>query len=451
MGFRPLIILFFMVIRKMKNIIVCTIVFFSTVGFAKAPDESFLSQKTSPVDEDSPESATELFGEATQFGSRPWRAPHFQSQKFPIPSGMERQVNFWKDIYSKYSTHEGVIHDSEDIDLIYEVVSFKDIEAMSFLTRRQKEKAKQKRVDQVKERIISSLKKMDKLKNPSSLDKEERRIWDYFQSHDELDEIREAAAKDRIRFQLGQKDRMQLAIYLSGRYIEDFEEIFAEQGLPKELTRLAFVESSYNIMARSKVGASGIWQIMPYTARPYRVMTSAVDGRNDPIQATKIAAKILSSNYKMLGSWPLALTGYNHGPAGVRKMVEKYETRDLGYLVQNVKTRKSFGFASRNFYACFLAALDVESNAKKYFPGIVWSQKLPSDELKLPRDIKYKDMVKWFDGNEDHVQIFNPHLTYKVRNYGFVIPKGAKIYIPKSKMNVVLAGLARSGRKLASD
>nr|BFD60750.1 hypothetical protein CKG001_28570 [Bdellovibrio sp. CKG001]BFD64163.1 hypothetical protein BdHM001_28440 [Bdellovibrio sp. HM001]BFD68357.1 hypothetical protein HAGR004_33790 [Bdellovibrio sp. HAGR004] len=349
--------------------------------------------------------------------SRPWRAPVFSGQEsflgyhdeaFAIPKGMEKQVQFWVDIYTKYSTNQGVIHDAENVETVYEVVD---------LTGLVGERAQQKKIDEVKK--VIGLK----------LSQEER---------------------DRLRFQLGQKDRMQDAIFYSGRYIEEMEKIFRDAKVPVELTRLAFVESSFNIMARSKVGASGIWQIMPYTAKPYKMITPTVDKRNHPMEATKLAAKLLRQNYGMLQSWPLAVTGYNHGPTGVRKMTENYKTRELGELIANVRSRKSFGFASRNFYASFLAAVEVEKNANKYFGSVVWSKPLDAQDLKLPVSVKYKEIVSWFDGDDRKAQIFNPHLTFKARK-GHPIPAKTVIAVPKDKYNVALISLARRDRMVAME
>ncbi|UXR64395.1 lytic transglycosylase domain-containing protein [Bdellovibrio bacteriovorus] len=349
--------------------------------------------------------------------SRPWRAPVFSDQDaslgyhgeaFSVPKGMEKQVQFWIDIYTKYSTTQGVIHDAENVETVYEVVD---------LTGLVGERAQQKKIDEVKKAIGLKL------------------------SKDE---------KDRLRFQLGQKDRMQDAIFYSGRYIEDMEKIFRDAKVPVELTRLAFVESSFNIMARSKVGASGIWQIMPYTAKPYKMISATVDKRNHPMEATKLAAKLLRQNYSMLQSWPLAVTGYNHGPTGVRKMTENYKTRELGELVANVRSRKSFGFASRNFYASFLAALEVEKHANKYFGSVVWSKPLDAQDLKLPVAVKYKEIVSWFDGDDRKAQIFNPHLTFKARK-GHPIPAKTVIAVPKDKYNVALISLARRDRMVAME
>lgn len=425
-----------------------------------ATDEPLFSTNASPLDEDNPVGATAVSGDRNLTDARPWREPSYAHQEkalgygsetFSIPKGMEKQVQFWVDIYTKYSTDQGVIHDSENIDLIYEVIDFRDIVNNGGLTVRAKEKLKQKRVRDAEKRYAAMLEYFRTVKSVDEISGErEKRIWTYFESVDEPNKFREAARKNRLRFQLGQKDRMQAAIFFSGRYLEDMESIFRENDLPIELTRLAFVESSFNILARSRVGASGLWQIMPYTARPYRYITSSVDNRNSPLEATRLAVRLLRDNYRMLESWPLAVTGWNHGPTGVRKMTNTYKTRDLVDLVENVRSRKSFGFASRNFYASFLAALDVEKNAKKYFSQVSWSQPLKAKTFKLPVAIKYKELLAWFGGDDEKTQVFNPHLTKFVRKNGRSIPARTTILVPEEKYSVILVALGQKDRVVAS-
>lgn len=349
---------------------------------------------------------------------RTWRAPDFKQQKnvmgytptaFAVPVGMEAQVQFWIDVYTKYSTQQGIIHDSENVEKVYEVVDL-----AAYVT----DRAKQKRIDEVKKEIAQKLK----------LSSEE---------------------EARLRYQLGQKDRMQDAIFYSGRYLEQMEGIFKKENLPLELTRLVFVESSFNVFARSKVGASGVWQIMPYTAKPYRMISPHVDKRNDPMEATKVAAKLLKQNYRMLESWPLAVTGYNHGPTGVRKITQNYNTRELGELIQNVKSRQSFGFASRNFYASFLAALEVEKNAATYFKDIKWAHKLPAQEIVLPKATSYRDLVSWFGGDDKKAQLYNPHLTHRARKG--TLPAKTKIAVPDDKHGEIVASFKKTGRQVAME
>ena len=408
---------------------------------------------------DTPVSHDDMLVKEIDFtASRPWRAPNYKDQKsalgwnensFKVPQGMETQVKFWIDIYSKYTTDQGVLHDSEYIDLVYQTVDFSDISGDTSLTGTQKEKKKINRVKDAKKSIIAMLKKLETVKDPSELNKEEKKVWDYFAKVDEPKKFIAAAQKNRLRFQLGQKDRMIQGIFLSGRYLEDFERIFRDAGLPIELTRLVFVESSFNVLARSKVGASGLWQIMGYTMRPYMKRDPSIDLRNHPIEATKLAAKLLKQNYSMLEAWPLAVTGYNHGPTGVSKLTKKYKTRELGELVKNVQSSRSFGFASRNFYASFLAALEVERKASEYLGAVNWSQQLESTDVKLKKPILYKQLLKWFDGDDLKAQIYNPHINHVARVKGRPIPQGVVVSIPKKLEKQVQLELSEPDTKQA--
>ena len=114
----------------------------------------------------------------------------------------------------------------------------------------------------------------------------------------------------------------------------------------------------FNLKARSKVGASGIWQFMPDTARNFIYVTPLVDERNSPYKATRAAAQLLLSNYRTLGSWPLAITAYNHGALGMARAVGQVHSDDMGEIIKRYES-PSFGFASKNFYAEFLAASNI--------------------------------------------------------------------------------------------
>ena len=153
---------------------------------------------------------------------------------------------------------------------------------------------------------------------------EQHTIFKSFRFIFEKNKFKIASERNRLRMQLGQKDRFVLGIFFSGRYIREMEKIFREEKVPIELTRLPFVESSFNLYAYSKVGASGIWQFMRSTGRLFHLRIDNIcDLRNDPLAATRAAARLLRMNYEMLKSWPLALTAYNHGPRGVSSIVKK--------------------------------------------------------------------------------------------------------------------------------
>lgn len=420
------------------------------------PDSAILWAQSSS-EEDTPVVADEMERPPQTGSDKGWVAPVYSGQEqalgydqnaFKTPAGMEERVAFWKDIYIKYSTDQGILHDSRYLQLIYETVDFTDLNQNESLTPRAKEKARRDRVKQAKKQIEERLKHLQTLTSGEGLEGEDLRYWNLFANVTENKKFLEASRKGRLRFQLGQRDRFIEGIYQSGRHIREMEEIFRREGLPIELTRLPFVESSFNLKARSKVGASGIWQFMRSTARSYMRMDSSVDERNDPLRSTVAAARKLKNNFQMLGSWPLAVTGYNHGPSGVQRLVKKYKTDNLAELTDVRRGR--FGFASANFYASFLAALQVETEADKHFGPLKRMAELRGAEVRLIRPVKVSLLLSWFKDDLAQAQMFNPH----IRNHQW--PKGviqAKnfIRVPSAMQAQVEKDMAELPKLLAKD
>ena len=381
--------------------------------------------------------------------SRDWQPPNYDGQgtalgytsdTFAVPRGLEARVEFWVDIYSKYTTHQGVMHDSHNPEIVLAEMDFTNVHS---------QKERRKIIKEKKKELSAILTKLDSVTDPSQLSPQELEIYRKYDGVNEPRKFKNAAAKGRIRFQLGQKDRFIQGVYYSGRYLKQMEEIFRNEGLPIELTRLPFVESSFNIYARSKVGASGVWQFMRRTARNYMHVDPLVDERNDPIRATRASARLLRSNYQLLGSWPLALTAYNHGPTGVHKLTQKLSTRDLVEIIQKEKSNR-FGFASSNFYACFLAALRVEQQAKRFLGNVKWSETLDNKEIDLDKPVLYKDLLTIFDGNMDMAELYNPHFSRGIRKGRSQIPSRTFIRVPASREAMALAVLRNSKEAVAA-
>ncbi len=376
----------------------------------------------------------------------PWSPPNYSKQEnsigyglvgFGVPAGMEERVSFWLDIYTKYNTDQGVLHDSRYVHIIYEDLDFTDIMAKSDLTKAQKRKLRKKRMIDAKDKIRSRLRRLQKLSSPAGLAGEDLRYWYLFAEVNEKNKFSIAAKDGRLRFQLGQKDRFLEGIYHSGRYIKEMEIIFKQYELPLELTRLPFVESSFNLNARSRVGASGIWQFMRSTGRQLMKIDGAVDERNDPIRATHAAAKTMRKNFNMLGNWPLAVTGYNHGAYGMRRLVKKYQTDNLVDIV-NVR-RGRFGFASASFYASFLAAVEAEKRAEKYFGVVFRENPLESQQIKMSKRFSQNNLLSLFDGDKELAKKYNPHLRrYFWQGYRN-LKKGHYISVPQKNYEMCLA------------
>ena len=173
-----------------------------------------------------------------------------------------------------------------------------------------------------------------------------------------------AVAAESVRSQTGQRERFLAGVIRSGAYIPAIKQVLRSYGLPEDLAYLPHVESSFNTAAYSKVGASGIWQFTKSTGKTYLRIDQAVDERSDPLIAAHAAAKYLKNSYNQLGTWPLALTSYKYGTAGTKRALNEKGSYERIFTEYN---KGHFKFASRNFYAEFLAAKEIARNPDKYF------------------------------------------------------------------------------------
>jgi membrane-bound lytic murein transglycosylase D len=272
---------------------------------------------------------------------------------FPVPASLEPRVRFWVRIYSEVGTEGGLLHDPEDLNVVYELVRYPGTSGRS----------RERVVKKDKKRYAGILRSLAAGKR-SGLSRDEARVLALFPKGVSNRTLSQAAR--RIRFQLGQADKFRAGVARSGRWEDYIRGVLHSRGVPEQLAALPHVESSFNPAAHSHAGASGIWQFTRSTGRRFMRVDHVIDERRDPLLATVAAARLLRANYESTGAWPLAITAYNHGAAGMRRAVSRLGTRDIGKIVQKYKSR-TFGFASRNFYAEFLAALQVSMRHVDYF------------------------------------------------------------------------------------
>ena len=348
-----------------------------------------------------------------------------QNKLFPIPDNLKPNVKFWINVYAKYSRNQIAIHDNLRLDIIYEVVDANDL----FPNHNYSDKKLWKRIDAIKDEYRDILRKfaITQIKYPESLPEKEQRIYKLFKNKNSSAEF--SAAIKRIRGQQGLKEHFKAGISRSGKYLKYITEIYKKYKLPAELAALPHVESSFDYHAYSKMGAAGLWQFTRSTGRRYMKINYTVDERFDPEKATVASAKLLKNNYKILGTWPLAITAYNHGPNGMKRAVKKCGTKDIGVIVKKYSSRQ-FKFASRNFYAEFLAALHVSRNYKIYFGEIQLETPQKYLELKIPYFIKVSSLAKKLNLKVADIKEYNPSLRKSVITSRRRLPKGFKLRIP---------------------
>lgn len=345
------------------------------------------------------------------------------SQEFPIPSEIKPNVDFWRNVYGVWSRGQVAIHDDEHLGVIYEVVQL-PAPIQEGYTSVQKELVRS-RTEYHRARVKGLQERVGSNQPLSPADKE---LLAKFERSGGTQALYGAA--DRIRLQRGLRERFRRGVEISGRYDKAFREVMRAHGVPEDLAYLPHVESSFQTNARSSVGAAGVWQFMPATGRVYGMdVNSAVDERLDPIRCATAAARYLSAGHDKLGSWPLAITSYNHGKGGMMKARTAYGS-DIGKIVKNYKG-PAFGFASRNFYAEFLAAREVASNASHYFPeGVRYEEPWPYDRLVLRSSMPVHHLAQHYGVSTGSLSSLNLAWQQPVRDGRAHLPSGHTVWLP---------------------
>jgi membrane-bound lytic murein transglycosylase D len=336
---------------------------------------------------------------------------------FVHPPELESDVRFWIRVYTEVTTDQGLLHDDWNLNLVYEVLRFDPASPPA---------QRERRVAEAKARYAALLRRFA-AGATADLTAHERRILHAFGEkpapRDFLDAI------ERIRFQLGQADRFHEGLIRAAAWETHIARVLKQHGVPVEIAALPHVESSFNPAAYSKVGAAGLWQFMPSTAKRFMRVDGIVDERLDPHSATDAAANLMLYNYRLLGSWPLAVTAYNHGPGGLRHAQEQLGTSDIAVIVKQYQGA-TFGFASRNFYVAFLAALEVDRNAEKYFGPITRLPDTENTPVELPDYISVTALAKAFKVDMGALKVLNPALRPPIWSGARLVPRGYALRLP---------------------
>lgn len=358
------------------------------------------------------------------------REPSPSARLFPRPASMEPQVRFWTSIFADYSIHQVVLHDALHVDKVYKVLDFRR-QLQDGLGEAEVERLQRIDTDLELERLRATLLRLHGLgPTPQGLTAEEQKVYDLFKDDPSPDRFLAAADDKRLRAQRGLRERFVEGIRIFHRYRAEMERIFRDEGLPVELTRLPLIESCFNLRANSKVGAAGVWQFMPVTGRLFMRVDNIVDERRDPLHSTRAAAVFLREMHDDLDTWPLAITAYNHGPEGIGRAVREVGTNDIATIVRDYHGR-AFGFASRNFYAEFLAALDVEKNYRAHFGDLAAAPPLRAREHRLDRAVGIEAACRLAKADKDVIAELNPALSDLVLRGRRPIPRGYRLRIPE--------------------
>lgn len=367
---------------------------------------------------------------------------------FKTPKSMSGRVDFWVDIFAKHGRHNVVIHHRDWPQAVFQVLDFNaDAKRMSEVALA---KHRKRTVEAAVKQVHQAVKHLATGSSPAtSLQERISRELSFLPGG--RAKYQKIIDDNLIRTQTGIREKFEQAIIRSGRYLRTIEQIFTDEyNLPVELTRLPFVESSFDYQAYSSVGAAGIWQFMPGTGRIYMRVDNIVDERRDVIASTRGAAQYLRHAKQELGTWPLALTSYNHGIAGVKRRTREIGSHDIATIVEH-PTKRVFGFASNNFYAEFLAALEVYENYPRYFPNIAPESPLHIVEHKLPHSFSLSYLSKALGASSSELLAYNYGLSKNVQRGRYRVPRGYHLKVhPKYSINLAQLNKPQPGISASS-
>lgn len=351
---------------------------------------------------------------------------------FPHLPILKTPVAFWTKVFAEWSEHQSAVHAVDDLGKVYTVLDFRaDAAVLSPGALAALKSQKEKQAYASLEAALNTLQAMqdrDGSIDVSKLDADQRHVYEMYA--DSSDPKRFRAAIGTFRIQRGLRERTQRALETSGRYLPEMERIFASYGLPTKLTRLPLVESSFNVDAYSKAAAAGLWQFIPSSARMYMRLNELVDDRRDPWISTDAAARHLKDDYELLGNWPLALTAYNYGRAGLARALNAVGGTTLTDVIERFQGER-FGFASSNFYAEFLAASDVERDYRKYYGELSREPALAFDTVSTQHYVPYETLRKLCGTSDDEFRRLNPAYRPEVVEGRLYVPPGHTIRVPQ--------------------
>jgi len=354
---------------------------------------------------------------------------------FPEFESIRPNVEFWKKVYAGWSLGEVAVHDMDHPGVVYEVVA---------LPGPVEERYTEEQIDFVEDLAEAWEDRLERIERKTErrepLDDAEKAIVLQIATHAGSEALQDAHR--RVRTQRGMRERFRRGIEISYRYEDAIRGAFREAGLPEDLAYLPHVESSFQARARSSAGAVGIWQFTRGTGRRYLRINSAIDERLDPVIAAHGAAAYLADAFERLGDWPIALTSYNHGVGGMAKAIEEHGA-DYERIFLEYRGRL-FGFASRNFYAEFLAAREIARDPRRFFPeGFSPEPPLDLERIDLPVRTTAARIAREHGLDLEQLRALNPAWSDRAVRSSLALPSGSSVWLPAGDAE----RMAREGRQ----
>lgn len=229
---------------------------------------------------------------------------------------------------------------------------------------------------------------------------------------------------------------MESGLRRSGQFMKMARKIFAQEGVPVDITWLGQVESAWRVKAMSWASASGLWQFIPSTGRRFGLRQTAwVDERNSYEQATRASAKylkFLADRYN--GNWELAMAAYNTGEGNIDRAIQRAGSSNFWDIYPYIAQE------TRNYVPNILATILIAKNPEKYgFKGIKPDAPLSYDVVEVPTSTSLHLIADATDTTVDYIKTLNPNLKREITPRG----EAYNVNVPAGRSKQLVAVLKR--------
>lgn len=231
------------------------------------------------------------------------------------------------------------------------------------------------------------------------------------------------------------RETLERLMSLSEFYFPLFEQELDNQNIPLEIKYLAIVESALKPRARSRVGATGLWQFMYGTGKMFGLeVSSYVDERMDPIMATKAACKYLANLYKIFGDWDLALASYNSGPGNVTKAIRRSGGYKNYWNIRHNLPRETAGYLPAFLANMYIFEYAEEHGFKPKKPEFAYFE---TDTIKVKKMISLDQVSETMNVDIEELQFLNP--SYKLGIIPYIKDENYVLRLPLEKVGPFVA------------
>lgn len=228
------------------------------------------------------------------------------------------------------------------------------------------------------------------------------------------------------------RESLEKLMTLSAFYFPMFEKELDKNNIPLEIKYLAIVESALKPRAKSRVGATGLWQFMFTTGKQFGLdVSSYVDERSDPLRSTEAAGKYLASLYRIFGDWDLALAAYNSGPGNVTKAIRRSGGYKNYWNIRGYLPRETAGYLPAFLATMYIFEYAAEHGFSPQKPVVNY---IETDTVHVKQMISLDQVSELTGINIEELQFLNP--SYKLDIIPVVKGEAYALRLPVQKVGL---------------